>query len=143
MTRRPEPNRWSAAKLAALKATPWSSRGRPETSVRFEQPATVEGAAAEVAKPRAPKAFRINQSDIVQHGCTDGCPKCTCTGKSSKARAVARHPAACRTRIMEAIKQTEPGTERMAEYEGRLTRTMVEHAHPGIAERGQVARPVA
>ena len=143
MTRRPEPNRWTADKLANVKITPWSLRGRSEANVRFEAPIATDGAATEVAKPSAPKEFRINQSDIVQRGCTDGCPQCTYTGRNGKARAGGRHLAICRTRIMEAIRQTQPGKKRMAEYEGRLTRTMAEYPHPGVEDRDRAVRPVA
>jgi hypothetical protein len=73
LTRRPEPNRWSAEKLAEIKATPWSRREKPESSVCFEQPAGEAAVPPGAVRPSAPKEFRINQSDISEHGYSGGC----------------------------------------------------------------------
>jgi len=67
MTRMPVPDRWSADKLAKIKATPWSLREKPGVNVHFDEPATEPAVAVEVARPSAPKEFRINQSDIDAH----------------------------------------------------------------------------
>ena len=122
MTRRPEPNRWSAEKLAAIQATPWSLRERSGVSVHFEEPAANTGVPTEVARPSAPKEFRLNQSDLNEHGYTSECPQCTYIERNGRARPGGRHSAPCRARLIEAIKQTETGKHRVAEYEERLAR---------------------
>ena len=72
LTRRPEPNRWSAERLAEIKVTPWSTRTRSEPTVRFEAAAAGE-APTEAAPPPAPRRFRINPSDLASHGYTEQC----------------------------------------------------------------------
>ena len=85
----------------------------------------------------APRRTYLKKDDFLVHGYTDGCPQCTYTERNGNAKAGGRHSAACRSRIMDAIKKTELGKKRMAEYEGRLTRAMVEYSHPGpLAENG-------
>ncbi len=52
------PSRWSADKLAATQATPWSLREKPGVGVHSEEPAADAGVAVEVARPSAPEEFR-------------------------------------------------------------------------------------
>ena len=91
LVRRPEPNRWSADRLAAIKATPWSFREKPETAVRFEQPAGESAEPPAAVRPGAPKEFRINQSDVLEHGYTERCAQCTYIEKYGRARPGGRH----------------------------------------------------
>ena len=55
--------RWSAEPIGDIKMTPWSTRERTETTVRFEDAPGGE-APVEVAAPAAPRKFRINASDL-------------------------------------------------------------------------------
>jgi hypothetical protein len=129
VTRRPEQNRWSVDKLSAVKDTPWSTRERAEPSVSFE-PATEAEAPAEVAPQAAPRRFRINPSDLMQHGYTSGCPQCRHIEQVGKPRPGQQHSNMCRARIIEAIGGTDAGTARIADHAERLDRAMVEYSHP-------------
>jgi hypothetical protein len=134
LVRRPAANRWSAYRLAAVKATPWSPREKAEAEVRFEQPAEEAAAPPAVATPAAPKEFRINQSDILEHGYSGSCGQCTHIERYVRGRPGGRHTAICRKRIIEAIRQTYFGKERIADYELRLGRAMVEFSNPDQTE---------
>ena len=67
LCRRPESERWDAACLATIKATPWSLREKPETTVTFRDPAEVTGEASEAAAP-AGKA-------LAHQSVRPGCPR--------------------------------------------------------------------
>ncbi len=141
LVRRPEPNRWSADKLAAIKSTPWSFREKPEAAVRFDQPAAESAEPPAAVRPGAPKEFRINQSDILQHGYTDRCAQCTYIEKYGRARAGGRHTSVCRKRIIHAICQSAVGKKRVADYEERLGRAMVEYSSPDQVESASAPVP--
>ena len=141
LVRRPEPNRWSADRLAAIKATPWSFREKPETAVRFEQPAGESAEPPAAVRPGAPKEFRINQSDVLEHGYTERCAQCTYIEKYGRARPGGRHTTACRKRILEAIGQSTVGKKRIKDYEERLGRAMVEYSSPDQSEGASAAVP--
>ena len=60
-----------------------------------------------------PKAFRINRSDLVQHGFTDGCLQCEHNVAPKKSKAGLSHTATCRTRLLDALKNTLEGRVRL------------------------------
>jgi hypothetical protein len=138
LVRRPEANRWSADRLASIKATPWSLREKAEAEVRFEQPAEEAAAPPAAAAPAAPKEFRINQSDVLEHGYSGGCGQCTHIERYGRGRPGGRHTALCRKRMIEAISQTDVGKKRIADYELRLGRAMVEFSNPDQVEAAPV-----
>ena len=74
--RRPEPNRWAHQKIADIHITPWSVRDKAEPKVRFEVPEDQIDGRAETAPPTAPRRFRINMTDLREHGYSEGCPQC-------------------------------------------------------------------
>ena len=70
---RPEPNRWSADKVANIKVMPWSARERRETKVHLEQPSGEVEKLTQAAKPGAPRTFRISSRDLALDGYTGSC----------------------------------------------------------------------
>jgi hypothetical protein len=140
VTRRPDQNRWSADKLAGIKDTPWNTRDRAEPTVRFE-PAGETPAPTEVAPPAAPRRFRINISDLREHGYSEACPQCRHIEQVGKPRPGQQHSNACRARIIEAIGRTDAGKARIKDHAERLDRAMVEFSHPGEGDRETAAPP--
>ena len=126
MTRKPLDQRWKPEGLAEIKATPWSEREVREPRVRFQQPAEDPGPPVETAAPAAPRALRINKSDLEEHGFTDGCTQCDYIQRYGKARPGRTHSVVCRARLVEAIKQSETGRDRFERHEERTTRAIAE-----------------
>ena len=115
LQRRPPSNRWSAERIFAIKATPWSEREKPEVTVTFAEPTTAEPATTNTAPPN-PRRFLINKSDLEQYGYTDGCPQCDYINKYGNPRPGATHSDSCRTRLIKEISSTEAGQQRMAAW---------------------------
>ena len=63
-----------------------------------------------------PKAFRINYSDLVQHGFTDGCRQCDHNAMHQKSKAGLPHTAVCRTRLLGAFMNALEGRVRLEAY---------------------------
>ena len=133
VTRRPAQNRWSSEKLASLKITPWSTRDKTEPAVRSQAPTEAVDGRVEVAPPTAPRDFRINAKDLVDHGYSEGCPQCRHIEAVGRPRPGGTHSAACRTRILEAIGQSDAGKQCLSDHEARLDRAMVEYSSPDAA----------
>ncbi len=128
LTRRPILNRWSSERLAALKATPWSEREKPEVQVRFQEEAAVrdEQPAAPAAAPSL-RRFRINKKDLEEFGFTDGCVQCDHFARYGMAKPGAYHTDACRTRILTELAKTELGQQRLTAWTERTNRGMAEY----------------
>ncbi len=128
LTRRPILNRWSSERLAALKATPWSDREKPEVQVRFQEEATAkdEQPAAPAAAPSL-RRFRINKKDLEEFGFTDGCVQCDHVARYGMAKPGGNHTDACRTRILTELAKTELGQQRLAAWNERISRSVAEH----------------
>ena len=73
-----------------------------------------------------PKAFRINYSDLVTHGFTEGCQQCDHNAISKKSKAGLTHTAACRTRMLEALMSTPEGRARLEVCEGKVDRALAD-----------------
>ncbi len=141
ITRRPIAERWRPDLMAELKTTPWSSREKPQVGVRFQEPAAVPGEAAEAAAPAMPRRFRINQSDLVEYGYSEGCPQCQHMQRYGRARPGGAHDARCRDRILRAIGESEAGKQRLAAHEERVDRAIAERIEHG--DRQAAAAPRA
>ena len=138
ITRRPLSERWQPEALAQIQATPWSLKDKPETRARFTEPASAGGDTTETAQPSAPRRLRINQSDLNEHGYTDGCQQCGHIQRNGKARMGGQHSNRCRERIEKAIGESEAGKSRLEAHEERVTRAMaerVEHTMKTIEAR--------
>ena len=132
LQRRPADQRWNPEALAEIKATPWSERTRPERTVTFELPQD-QGPAVPTAPTAAIRGMRLNQPDFDQHGYTEGCQQCDHMREHGRARRGTPHNHTCRSRMIEAIRQSDTGRRRVEEYEERLDRSMAEaiaRAHP-------------
>ena len=81
-----------------------------------------------------PKAFRINYSDLVAHGFTDGCPQCEHNSRTTRSKGGISHTEACRKRMLDALMSTPEGRVRLEAYEERVDRA--------IADRIEAAEPV-
>ncbi len=90
----------------------------------------------------APRRFRINPSDLLKHGYTEGCPQCRHIGQVRKPRPGHQHSNACRARVIEAIGGSDAGKARIADHTERLDRATVEFSHPPDVA-GDAARPPA
>ena len=127
LARRPPENRWSADKLAAIQATPWSERQRPEVEVRFQEEATAKEEPVVRAAPAVPRRFRINLSDLKKYGFTADCEQCKHVERYGYAKGGVMHSDICRERVLEAIGADDAAKHRLAAHEERVNR--------GIAER--------
>ena len=126
LRRRPENERWSSERLAQVTATPWSIYERPAVQVRFREAAAPAGD-TEHDPPVVIRNMRINKADLDQYGYTEGCMQCNVMRRTGKAAPGRVHTAACRSRIIEAINQTDAGKHRIAQYDERLTEAMARH----------------
>ena len=132
LQRRPANERWDPDALAAITETPWSDRARPQRTVTFDL-AQDQGSDVQTAPAAAIRGMRLNQSDFDRHGYTDGCQQCDHMREHGQARRGTTHAQACRTRMVEAIRQDAAGRRRVEEYEERLDRSVAEaiaRAHP-------------
>ncbi len=109
LARRPIEERWCAEAAARVTATPWSLHERPAAEARFSEPATARDEAVPVAPPPAIRRMRINRSDLEAYGYTVGCPQCQHTQAYGASKPGGNHTAACRGRLLEAMKAGEVG----------------------------------
>ncbi len=126
LMRRPFENRWSEPALAGLRTTPWMEREKQDVQVRFQQDAAELDTPAAPDPPPALRRMRINKSDLEAYGYTQGCKQCEHIERNGKAKGGMQHNLACRTRIIEAIGQTEAGKQRIAEYDERTDAAIAE-----------------
>ena len=124
--RRPIDDRWRPDDVAAITVTPWSERVRVPAEVRLQAPREPQGPDQDVAPPPQPRGLRINQSDIDKFGYTGNCPQCAFIQRNGRARPGGKHSYECRTRIIEAIRASDAGRERVEEHETRVDRAIAE-----------------
>ena len=138
VTRRPEDDRWDADALARVQRFPSASRSRQQAPrVRFADAEEVGGQDADPGRPSALRRLRINKSDLETYGYDAECPQCIHIGRYGQARAGGAHSQRCRTRLIEAMGQTEAGRARLAAYDERTTQIMAERIERADAQ----ARP--
>ena len=116
---RPEGERWDAEALAGVQSTPWSLRERTQPTVTFRESAEHSGPGADTAAPPVPRHLRINQSDLDAHGYIEGCQQCEYIQRYGKARVGGQHSNRCRDRLVEAIRTTDYGSNRIAAHDVR------------------------
>ncbi len=71
--RQPLPQRWSAAAVAKIRATPWTERERQHGEVQFREPPETTADPVPTEVPSAPRRMIINRSDLEAHGYTVDC----------------------------------------------------------------------
>ena len=73
-----------------------------------------------------PKTFRINRSDLVEHGFAEGSTQCERNEVFSKSKDGLSHSTACRARLLEAFMTDPKGHARFEAYEERVDRALKE-----------------
>ena len=136
MTRRPYNNRWSAEKLASLRATPWSERRIADVRVesRFDQPAETAQDPRPPERPGLPRQLRIDRTDLDKYGYTSGCVQCDHVRRYGKTKPGTMHTDRCRARILNELSQSPEGQDRLRRQEDRVTRALAEHVERGDQE---------
>ena len=100
--RRPLENRWKPERIARMTATPWSTREKSDVTVSFKDAPSEEEKAVKRIEG-VPKASRINYSDPVSHGFTDGCLQCEHNSRTTRSKGGISHTEAFRTRMLDAL----------------------------------------
>ena len=142
--RRPIDDRWRPEDVAAIAVTPWSERVRVPAEVRLQAPREQSADDQDVAAPAQVRALRINQSDLDKFGYTGNCPQCDYIIRYGRARPGGKHSAQCRARIIDAIRGSDAGRERVDEHEARVDRAIaerIEHADRRDPGRAAGTRP--
>ena len=137
ITRRPVSDRWNADAVAQIRVTPWSLAERPEPRVTFHEPAVEAGPAAETAAPEPPRRLRIDKADLERHGYDEDCKQCRYIRAHGEARRGSKHSERCRTRIEQAIAETEAGKALIAVQEERINRAIAERIEFEDKAKGQ------
>jgi hypothetical protein len=117
----PAAERWCAATLGAIRATPWCVRPGSEE----EAPLVVLQPLPEAVAPPPPEPLGyvprrvfITRPDLETWGYTAGCRRCTMVREGSRAQGVA-HREACRARIEQCLR--DAGDPRVGRAEDRRT----------------------
>ncbi len=121
IARRPLSMRWSAEAVMGVKATPWSLRDKPDVEVRIDED---PGERPPRAAPKVPRKFRLNYSDLIDHGFTVGCPQCAHSEIHHRSRDGLDHTTACRQRLMTEIMKTAKGRERIENWKKEFASRM-------------------
>ena len=93
-----------------------SLRDQAQLAVTFRERAAHSGPGSDAAAPPASRRLRINQSDLDAHGYADGCQQCEHIQRYGKVRVGGQPTNHCRDRIMEAIRATDDGSNRIATH---------------------------
>ncbi|CAE7420072.1 RE2, partial [Symbiodinium sp. CCMP2592] len=127
--RKPEGQQWDSDLVKAVRGLPWkTSPDETGDGARLPEPLTVraqveEGLpppARELVKPEVAPFRRtyIRQSDLDKFGYTAGCEACSAIREGRKRTGI-NHTEHCRSRIMEALKDSESGKTRLEREEQR------------------------
>ena len=108
--------------LGKITVTPWSLRAvkspdRIELGEEVEKHANVEEES--LANPRR---LKITMKTLKDYGTSEGCPQCTHIKALVEAKNGLPHSEACRKRIVEAMRATAAGTERLTRHDLRTDR---------------------
>ena len=145
--RLPESAKWDKDMVEKIRATPWNHNVPEEqANVTFgptDKPDIPEPVPMHHEPEIVPRRMRIHKRDLEEHGYLDGCPGC----QAAKAKMPTRnHSEACRNRLMEALRTTEHGRQRIDEAVGRIfdyvakrdqPDSVPRESHPVPAEGGQ------
>ena len=148
ITRKPESDRWCPEFMAQVDAMPNEPRSRlARARVRFEPEATDRQPTTVEAAPCPGRQMRISKSDLDEYGYDADCTQCKYMVKYGKSKPGTFHSKECRKRLMEAMRQTDAGRDRLKRFEERLTKSMSEYVewkdkHGQIDEPGPAAAPM-
>ena len=115
----PNPQQWQLDKLQEVDSTPWAMTDAQPPEIIPGEPRQAVPTAERAAQARR---LYIKQSDIDNHGYTDGCPRCDHLRAYGSEGATMPHSEACRDRLVEAISRTPEGAARLQKAEQRATR---------------------
>ena len=108
--------RWNKDLVAAITAVPMDHKTRGMDVVDIEQgPSDAEGVGAqEEQHEQARRRLKITDKDLLVHGYSLGCPRCSLHKQGQHVRArYLKHNELCRARVYEAMRIT--GTEKMVQ----------------------------
>ena len=105
--------------MANVQTIAWSLREQAQPTVTFHEPAEHSGPGSDTAAPPASRRLRINQSDLDAHGYIEGCQQCEYIQRHGKARVGGQHSNRCRERLVEAIRATDDGSNRISAHDVR------------------------
>ncbi len=129
-------NRWSKDRVLAIKAAPWSERGRPEPGAHVPDESPEVPEQPKDGAPPNPRRFRINKKDLEEHGYTEGCSQCDHISRYGATKPGTYHTNACRTRIITEMAKTEHGQQRLSAWSERVDRTIAEQIEHADKQRG-------
>ena len=118
--RKPMRDRWIAEELSKLKATPWSTRDRPDSDVKFKEASPDDKTATEAVPPPNPRAMRLSMEDFTMFGFTPHCPQCNQMMRYHKTKPGVFHTELCRTRMIRELSTTENGQGRLKKWSEML-----------------------
>ena len=142
----PLAERWSAAGLEEIRATPWCVRPPPPGAGAAPvvlQPLPAESAPVPFAPepaPYRPRRVFTHRADLEQFGYTAGCRRCMLTREGSRAQGIPHKPE-CRARIEQALRDT--GDPRVGRVEDRFAAVAAAAAGPVDPAAAQAAPAAA
>jgi hypothetical protein len=139
----PVAERWCAATLGAIRATPWCARPGPEGAAPLVVLQPLPDVAAQPAPAPIgymPRRVFITRADLDAWGYTAGCRRCTMVREGSRAQGVA-HREECRARIEQCLR--EAGDPRVAQAEARFDAALAAQAARVAAEAPGAVAPQA
>ena len=136
----PEEQKWNAAMLQGVSATPFDEHQVREPEVVFRR----QGQQEEVAKPQGviSRKVYIKAADLEAFGHTRGCARCEHELRYGPNRSGKPHSEICRSRIMAELAKTERGRLRIQAASDRLDRTLAEIGERALAQGERVQTDV-
>ena len=136
--RRPDSEKFDLQQLLAVKGLPWQPQPNKEGDFRV-MPAEVLIIPVESGVPPPPvtaepqiRRLCIKKEDVMKHGYCQGCPGCQAIRLG---RSAARHSDACRMRIEEAIKRSDP--ERLQRTDDSINQEIARRVEESDRKRKQ------
>ena len=139
MSRRSVGERWDAEALARIRVAPGTGcTPKSRSQIRCRDRPAVNGPTAEAICQVALQKVRVNQSDLDEHGYTQGCPRCQSTlVYGPNVQSSTPHSDACRQRIMIGLFKTEEGQLKIQRAQERTDRYLADR----IREQAEAPAP--
>ena len=143
----PLAERWCAATLAAIRATPWCVRPGPLAA--DAPPLVLQPVPPDVVPPpppREPPEYRprnvyITRADLERWGFTAGCRRCTLVRQGHRAQGI-HHTRGCRIRIEQALRDAgDPRVERAEHRHAEAALAAAAATAPVMAPAAPAAAP--
>ena len=134
----PDPQKWSMQKLQEIDISPYSLHIPKEPGVVFAEKANVELEHAKQEVLRQVRRAPIRRADLDAYGFTEGCPRCDHAVRYGYGRTSQGHSESCRTRIYEAMLESDEGKLRIARMGQRQLEVFTEYQ--ALMERQKALR---